>query len=248
MENSKKMKQLLYGTLTINYEIIRVKRRNLGIIVNQGGHVTVKAPAETSEEEIEKRVKKRAPWICKQQRLLNSTGEKTPARYVSGGAHWYLGKEYILHIKEGKKNSVNFKDHLFHVEISNRNSYTSPEQKQQYIKQLINAWYKERAKIKFAEFAEPIIQHFKKYNVEPSAIYVQQMEEKWASSTPDGKIILNIDLIKTPRQCIEYVIIHELCHFVHKRHAPPFFNLLTSEMPDWKEWKEKLEAISFRET
>jgi predicted metal-dependent hydrolase len=127
------------------------------------------------------------------------------------------------------------------------NTYTSPEQRQQYIEQLINAWYKERAKIKFAEFAEPIVQQFKKHNVEPSAIYVQKMENKWATSTPNGKIVLNIDLIKTPKQCIEYVIIRELCHFVHKRHTSLFFNLLASEMPDWKEWKKKLEEKLFCE-
>jgi predicted metal-dependent hydrolase len=243
------MKQLLYGTLTINYEIIRVKRSNLGIIVNREGHITVKAPNEFSEEQIEKRVKKRAPWIVKQQTLLKSTGGKTLApRYINGGSHWYLGKEYVLHIKEGKKNSVNFKNHLFHVVMSNIDGNTSSEQRQQSIEQLINTWYKERAKIKFAEFAEPILQHFKKYNVEPSAIYVQQMEKKWAISTPDGKIVLNIDLIKTPRQCVEYVIIHELCHFVHKARTASFFHLLTSEMPDWKEWKKKLEEILFCET
>ncbi|MDR0605885.1 MAG: M48 family metallopeptidase [Bacteroidales bacterium] len=243
------MKQLLYGTLTINYEIIRAKRSKLGIIINQGGHITVKAPKEASEEQIAKRVKKRAPWIFKQQTLLNATRENTAVLpYISGGAHWYLGKEYILHVKESKKTSVNFKEHLFHVELSNMNNYTSPEQRQQYVEQLINDWYKERAKIKFAEFAEPILLHFKKYNVEPSAIYVQKMEKKWAISTPNGKIILNIDLIKTPRQCIEYVIRHELCHFVYKRHTSLFFNLLTSEMPDWKEWKKKLEEILFCET
>jgi predicted metal-dependent hydrolase len=243
------MKQLQYGTLTISYEIIRAKRRTLGITVNPEGHVTVKAPNDASEEQIEKRLRKRAPWICKQYNLINnSTEEKTTSlRYVSGEAHWYLGKEYILHIKEGKKNNVSFKGHLFHVELSNMSSYTSLEQKQQCIEQLINTWYKERAKIKFAEFAEPVIQRFKKYNVEPSAIYVQKMEKRWASSTPDDKIVLNTDLIKAPRQCIEYVIIRELCHFLHKGRTPSFFSLLISEMSDWKEWKKKLEEILFPE-
>jgi predicted metal-dependent hydrolase len=104
-------------------------------------------------------------------------------------------------------------------------------------------WYRERAKIKFAEIAESIIQRFKKYNVELTSLYIQNMKNRWGSCTPKGKIILNTELIKAPKPCIEYVITHELCHLVHQRHTHAFYDLLTAEMPDWERWKNKLELL-----
>ena len=104
-------------------------------------------------------------------------------------------------------------------------------------------WYREHAKIKFAEIAEPIITRFAKYGAKPSAIYIQEMENRWGSCTPKGKIILNTELIKAPKPCIEYVITHELCHLLHHDHTKAFFELLEVEMPDWKRWKNKLESF-----
>ena len=106
-------------------------------------------------------------------------------------------------------------------------------------------WYRERAKVKFAEIAEPIIQQFKKYGVEPKSLYIQVMENRWGSCTPKGKIILNTELIKAPKPCIEYVITHEMCHLLHKNHTKSFYELLHNEMPDWEKWKSKLEKFMY---
>jgi predicted metal-dependent hydrolase len=165
-----------------------------------------------------------------------------PRRYISGESHYYLGRQYILHIVEthgcaskncASKNSVNFKGRSFEI-VCNRKSQAES---------LMKEWYRERAKIKFAEIAEPIIQRFKKYNVEPSSLYIQHMENRWGSCTSKGKIILNTELIKVPKLCIEYVIIHELCHLLYRNHTSDFYRLLTVEMPDWKKWKNKLEKM-----
>ena len=104
-------------------------------------------------------------------------------------------------------------------------------------------WYKERAKVKFAEIAEPLIERFKKHKVEPKSIWLQEMNRRWGSCTPKGKIILNPELIKAPKACIEYVVIHELCHLIHKNHTKKFFELHAKEMPDWERWKNKLENL-----
>ncbi|MDR2848123.1 MAG: M48 family metallopeptidase, partial [Bacteroidales bacterium] len=96
---------------------------------------------------------------------------------------------------------------------------------------------------KFAEIAEPIIQCFKKYNVEPTSLYIQNMANRWGSCTPKGKIILNTELIKAPKPCIKYVITHELCHLLHRNHNSAFYQLLTTEMPDWERWKNKLDRL-----
>ena len=104
-------------------------------------------------------------------------------------------------------------------------------------------WYKTKAKIKFIEIAEPLIEQFKKYNVEPKGIYIQNMSKRWGSCTAKGKIILNPELMKAPKACIQYVIIHELCHLIHYDHTQKFMDLQTKEMPDWRRWKDKLENL-----
>jgi predicted metal-dependent hydrolase len=71
------------------------------------------------------------------------------------------------------------------------------------------------------------------------------MATRWGSCTNMGKIILNTELIKAPRPCIEYVITHELCHLLHRSHTKEFYDLLSTEMPDWKRWKIKLEVFMY---
>jgi len=145
----------------------------------------------------------------------------------------YLGRQYKLLVTVGNKDEVRYKGRTIEITTTKK---TNAEQ-------LMNAWYRERAKLKFAEIAEPLIERFKKYKVEPSNIYLHDMPKRWGSCTPTGKIILNPELIKAPKPCIEYVIIHELCHLVHRNHNKRFFELQTKEMPDWRKWKEKLEYL-----
>jgi len=70
------------------------------------------------------------------------------------------------------------------------------------------------------------------------------MKKRWGSLTPSNKLILNPELIKAPVKCIDYVIIHELCHIVNPNHGKEFYQLQKKMMPDWKRWKDKLESIS----
>ena len=74
---------------------------------------------------------------------------------------------------------------------------------------------------------------------------IQETENRWGSCTAKGKIILNTELIKAPKPCIEYVITHEMCHLLHKNHTKAFYALLQKEMPDWERWKNRLEKMMY---
>lgn len=218
----------------IEYSVEYRTRKTLGISVMPDKSVCVQAPLDSLDEEIEKRIVKRASWIIKQWHYFDSFGEPTPERrYISGESHYYLGRQYMLRVEEGKPNTIRYKGRYFEV-------VCTPKSK---AKELMKGWYRERAKVKFAEIAEPIIIRYARYGVEPSSIYIQEMESRWGSCTQGGKIILNTELIKMPKPCIEYVITHELTHLVHRNHTKAFYDLLESEMPDWKRWKERLERF-----
>ncbi len=221
-----------FGSRTIDFNITFSDRKSLGFTVTPNLDVLVKAPSGSSVEIIKEKVKKKAPWIIKQQSFFLCFQPKTPGkRFISGETHLYLGRQYRLKVIKTNKNYIHFNGKEMQV-------YTKQNVA---AKQVLMHWYKERAKHKFAEIAEPLIQRFRKYKVQPAEIYVLNMSTRWGSCTANGKIILNPELIKAPKRCIEYVIIHELCHLIYRSHTQKFIDLQTKEMPDWKKWKMRLE-------
>ena len=223
-----------FGSRQIEFRLEYSNRKSLGITVMPDLEVLVKAPANTTLDKVKAKIKKKAHWIIKQQSYFLSFHPKTPARrYLSGETHLYLGRQYRLKVVSAKGNSVKYKGR--YIEVLTRDKSKT--------KELVKQWYRQRAKEKFAEIAEPLILRFEKYGVEPSGIYLQEMKQRWGSCTPKGKIILNTELIKAPKGCIEYVILHELCHLVHHDHTQKFIALQTREMPDWGKWKMRLERL-----
>lgn len=226
--------QIEFGSITIIYTLEYSERKTLGITVTPDMNVLVRAPLDASPDKIRDKLKTKAPWIIKQKSFFLSFHPKTPERkYISGETHLYLGRQYRLKIILGSTESVKLKGKFIEVTTLDKSNVPS----------LMKTWYLERARHKFNILAIPLIAQFSKYNVNPSSIILRNMSSRWGSCTPKGKIILNPELIKAPKRCIEYVIIHELCHLVHHDHTQKFIDLQSKEMPDWSKWKNKLENI-----
>jgi len=223
-----------FGSKQIHFLLVYSSRKSLGITVKPDLNVLVKAPTGTSLGKVKEIMKKKAPWIIKQQSYFLSFHPKTPPRkFIGGETHLYLGRQYRLKIHRRKVESVKLRGGYIEVRTFNKTR----------AKQLVNDWYLKNAKIKFETIANPLINKFKKYKVEPSVIVLRAMPTRWGSCTAKGKVILNPELIKAPRACIEYVIIHELCHLLYRDHTQKFIDLQKKEMPDWEKWKSKLEKL-----
>lgn len=223
-----------FGSKQIYFQLEYSNRKSLGITVKPDLSVLVKAPVDTSLEKVKEKLWKKAPWIIRQQSFFLYFHPKTPARkYISGETHLYLGRQYRLKIIQNNFESVKLKGKYIEATVTDKTS----------AKQLVGEWYLQNSKLKLRAIAQPLIDNFKKYNIEPSSIVLRDMPTRWGSCTPKGKIILNPELIKAPKGCIEYVIIHELCHLVHHDHTQKFIDLQTKEMQDWEKWKNKLEKF-----
>jgi predicted metal-dependent hydrolase len=223
-----------FGSKKIDFRLEYSDRKSLGITVSPGLYVLVKAPVDTSLEKVKEKLRKKAPWIIRQQSFFLYFHPKTPARkFIGGETHLYLGRQYRLRIVQSNIESVKLKGKFIAVTATDKSR----------VKQLVSEWYLHNAKIKFQSIAQPLIQKFKKYKTEPLSIVLREMSTRWGSCTPKGKIILNPELIKAPKGCIEYVIIHELCHLVYHDHTQKFIDLQTKEMHDWEKWKMKLEKL-----
>lgn len=226
--------KLEYGASVITYDVERVHRKTLGLYVHPDGSVLVKAPNSTTDDQICEKVHRRAAWILKQQHFFKSFGNGSlPKRYVGGESHLYLGRQYMLRVTQSETDSVHYQNNI--IEISCQRREDAGE--------LMKEWYRVRAHQKFAEYAKPLINRFERYGVQPSGLEIREMHTRWGSCTSQGKIILNVELIRAPKVCIEYVLIHELCHLVHRNHTKAYYELLDKEMPHWQRWKTRLEQI-----
>ena len=229
------MKQTVrYGSQPITYELSFHPRRTLGITVTPTPAVLVRAPEGTSLEAVKEKIIKRAPWILRQLDFFrNFLPKMPPKRYVGGETHLYLGRQYRLKIIASSESTVKLKGRYLEVRTP------APDR----TKSLVQAWYRQRARVKLPEVAADYIARFRKYGVSPSSVQIRSMTHRWGSRTPQGKILLNHTLIKAPAGCIEYVIIHELCHLVHPHHTARFYHLQSQELPYWQKWKDKLEHL-----
>ncbi len=228
------MSSIQFGSKQIDFRLEYTGRKSLGITVTPDMYVLVKAPANVSLEKIKEKLRIKAPWIIKQQSFFLSFHPKTPSRkFIAGETHLYLGRQYRLKILKSEIESVKIKGKFIEVKTANKSR----------AKHLVSEWYLQNARLKFHAIAKSIIEKFKKHKVEPTSIVLREMPTRWGSCTPKGKIILNPELIKAPKGCIEYVIIHELCHLIYRGHNQKFINLQTKEMPNWEKWKMKLESV-----
>lgn len=229
--------KITYGNTTIEYKLDFANRKTLAVKVYPDKSVQIIAPLDTNIEVIREKVKSKAAWIIKQQDFFLSFHPLTPARrFISGETHLYLGKQYRLKVIESKEESVKLQAGNIYINTK------SKEDKVKIEKQL-KKWYKQKAEIHFKKLFEDAIPAIKKStNLTPSLKY-RWMDKRWGSCSKKGEIILNLELIKAPKKCIEYVIIHELCHLVHLNHSTAFYDLLDKTSPNWRKTKNQLEHL-----
>lgn len=229
--------EVQYGTSRIPFALSRSDRKTLAITVEPDATVKVAAPLQAELVKIKEKVFKRGRWIRKQQRFFESFLPVTPVRqYVSGETHLYLGKQYRLKIEVGKIPSVKLSGGRINIQLR------EPENIDR-VKQLLGAWYKRHAEKRFEKALNEALPLFRKHDLGVPVLAVKRMNKRWGSCTPGGKIVLNPEIIKAPTRCIDYVVIHELCHLVHHNHSTAFYALQDRIMPDWRRWKEKLEKV-----
>ena len=234
-------RQLYYGDSIISYNLQFADRKSLEISVYPDGSVMVKAPTIAALEDVEAKIKKRARWIRKQVRYFAQFEPRIPPRrFVGGESHLYLGRSYRLKITSSENDRVLLKGKFFRISASD----TSAE----HIAGLLQAWYLDKAAQYFTRVFDNCWMGFEKRGISKPTLRIAHMKNRWGSLSRNATLTLNPELIKAPRECIEYVVIHELCHLLHHNHGPEFQRLLERSLPDWINRKHKLEMALFRQT
>ena len=217
-----------------NIRITKKDVKNITLKVKPSGEVILTAPKSASEEHLKYVVKKRAKWIEKKKEFFASFNviEK---EYVSGEDFKYLGRSYRLKVIESKKENVKLQRGYLELCVKNRNDLKRKQS-------LVYEWYYEKALFHFFNILQEWNKIVKK---DIKNIKIRQMKTRWGSCNPHKSYInLNIELIKKPRICIDYVVFHELVHLIWPNHSKEFYNYLSLYMSDWKERKILLEKNS----
>lgn len=226
--------QVQWGRTTIHYSYTFAPRRTLAIHVHPDLAVTVVAPEETDPEAIREKVRKRALWIRNARREFELYLPKMPPRrYVSGESHRYLGRQYRLKAVQGDAEAVKCMRGYFWV--------TTREQPEpERVATRLNEWNRARAHVIFHDRLAACHERARRLEVPRPPLTIRRLTTRWGSCTRTGRIILNLDLIKAPKDCIDYVITHELCHLKEHHHGPRFWRLMERVMPDYEERKRRL--------
>lgn len=217
--------------LDYRIDIIKKDVKIVTVKVKPTGEVILTAPVETSDEYIQKVLQKRKKWIEKKLEYFKKY-ESKPKELVSGENFEYLGRNYRLKIYEAKNEATKLQRGYFELHVKDKNDYRKKEQ-------LIKEWYYEKALYHYFNIVVEFNRITKK---DIKDIRIRQMKTRWGSCNSfKGFINLNLELIKKPKPCVEYVIFHELVHLIHPNHSKEFYQYMTLYMPDWQKRKGRLE-------
>jgi predicted metal-dependent hydrolase len=224
-----------FGSQRIEYELVLSEASQLAIDVHPDRRVVVNAPADKSCEEVAERVRKKARWILRQLDFFEQFQPLPPARhFLSGESHYYLGRQYRLKVVQAATGDAKLIGRYLYV-------FTPETDNAKKIGERVELWYRQHARHIFTQRAKQCFEKLAGEGLTFPEIKLRKMPTRWGSYNRPGTILLNPDLVKAPLYCIEYVIVHELCHLKHPNHGRAFYRLLARCLPDWERRKERLE-------
>ncbi len=237
MKSSLKRKQVFtFGSYIYHYDLVLEDRKSLSLTVMPDLQIMLKCPLNADKERIDIFLHRKWFWLEKQLNFFRKYQRKKYKReFISGEGYLYLGKQYKLEVIRGDKDEVLMKKGKFFV------STTRNLKNGAHTKKLLDAWYQAKTENIFRERYTEITSLFE-YKQLP-VLRIKKMEKRWGSYLQSRTVVLNPDLIFSSKDCIDYVITHELCHARYKKHDKRFYSLLDEKMPRWQEIKDKLEII-----
>lgn len=221
-----------------NYKIISEVRKTMSVFVYPNKDVLIKVPLNANQEKIDDFIKRKSDWIQKQLNFFSRPKVVAVDSLSNGSELFLLGKQYQLIIKKNSKDCFFIKKDKNNILLSAPKN-TSNGALVKYLKK----WLKEKALHVFNLSLKRNITKFPQIKVVPE-IKIRKLSKRWGSFNK-GNILLSPNLIFVPRTCIDYIVIHELCHLFIKQHNSKFYSLLGSKIPKWRDIKKQLEENKF---
>ena len=228
-----------YGDQYIDYQVSysTTRKHRVAIHVHPEGMVEVEAPRDATAQKIKQAVLKRASWVTKHLQDFDRQNESASRReYISGETHFYLGRRYQLKVYKRKQESVKLWRGYIRIEANEKEASS--------VKPLLGKWYRKRADEVFQRRLVSVCGALPWVESDDLTWKLLEMKKQWGSCSPKGVLSLNPHLVKAPRECIDYVLLHELCHLQEHNHSKRFYRLLDRYMPEWQTHKLKLDGMA----
>ena len=225
---------LLPSGADLEYTLERKNVKNLNLRVCPDGSVRVSASRRVPIREIEAFLAGHEAFICRARNRFQERPQPTSLQYVTGETVSYLGRPLELQVVPADKDRVYIRDNRLILELRAPENAALRER-------LLNRFWDRECWTLFPEILRECYPLFRELGVSYPTLRVRSMKSRWGSCLPaKGIITLSKQLLAAPRGCIEYVVVHEYCHFLHPNHGKGFYALLTDRMPDWKARKAVL--------
>lgn len=220
-------------------DVVKKDIKNLHLAVYPpDGRVRIASPLKLDDETIRLFAISKLGWIKKKQAKFQAQPRQSPREYVSGESHYFKGDRYLLNViyhqaapKANLRNKTYLDLYVRHGSIR--------EQREQ----VLTNWYRQQLK---AELPILIAKWEKIIGVSVNDWGVKKMKTKWGTCNIEAKRIwLNLELIKKPQHCLEYIIVHELVHLLERKHGDRFKAYMSQFMPNWSSYKEELNCLPY---
>ncbi|MGI8719014.1 MAG: M48 family metallopeptidase [Nitrososphaeraceae archaeon] len=239
--------EYLHGEKRVEYFVVRTSRSKTSEIIVDSDEIVIRVPYSKPDIEIKSLIKEKISWILFKQKEISDSEKKIEISnpvYTKDSTLPYLGNNLKIQVnivesqkdnKKVEKNSMIHKNgvFLFYIQSGIQENQGSNDE----IKKLYENWLYHKAKIIFKEKVHILS---KAIGVKPNKVVIKNLKNRWASITKNNEINLNVNLIKAPPEIIDYIVLHELCHFKIKGHSYNFWNLLRRYSPDYAKYVEWL--------
>ena len=225
---------VLLSGMPLAYTLERKNVKNLNLRIYPDGSVRVSANRRVPIREIEAFLIGHEDFIRKAQSRFRERPQAQPLQYVTGEAISYLGQKLVLQVIPAEKDRAYIQEGRLILELRAPENAALRER-------LLNRFWDRECWALFPEILRECYPLFQDLGIPYPALRIRSMKSRWGSCLPGkGVITLSKQLLAAPRECIEYVVVHEYCHFLHPNHGKGFYALLADRMPDWKERKIRL--------
>ncbi len=224
------------------YTLRYSSRRTLAIVVHHDGEVVIRAPRHLTRSEAVSFLLDKAGWVKRKRReFQDRRREHADYRYVTGERHAHLGEWLDLVVENGSRSGVHRDgDRLI---VAAGAAEDAVAQARTVARRLL-AWRRREAGRLFVARLDSMWERFDRGAHALPELKIRRMRRRWGSLTGRRLMILNLSLIKAPVECIDYVVMHELCHLYHRLHNRAFYALLERHCPGWTSCREKLYGVA----
>lgn len=225
-----------YNGQKLEFILQRKQVKNINLNLKPNMVIFVSANENVPLEYIKTFVKKKAPWLLRNLNYFkDAQSQNHEKEYVSGESFKYLGKQVRLKVEESNQENVKYYRGFLYLYVKKRDNYSRK-------KSLVNKWFRNKANECFLQSIDRVYSPLRKYGYPEPKLMIRLMKTRWGSCVKDkGLILLNFELIKAPKFCIDYVVLHEMLHFKFRNHDKSFYDFMTALMPDWAVRKQILD-------